>query len=1075
MITNKIIKTIVLPTIMCIAIACTREEPVVENGGVQSFDCFSASIEDDPVTKLYFGNDGSVRWDLEDKIMVFSDTQPYPIDFFYKEDGRFHSVNGATVSGNHFYAYYSDYFSLKGGDRLSLSYYLPIVISPTFDSKRLPMIAKSDNNHFSFRQVGGILHLKYHWSDPVNEIVLKGNNDEVLCGPSTLDLLDDNPVLRIDSVYGQQYQYVSINFSQAENFDGEEVYIYLPVMSLENGFNVDFHGTSGTYSKSTKKKVSIHRAVMNTYKVDIDSEIEESVNNDKEALIALFNALDGSNWANKTNWCSTEPLDLWYGVTTNSLGRVIELYLSNNNLKGVLPSEIGNLECLEWLEMDNNLIQSPLPESFRNLSRLRGLHLSYNRLTGPLPEQIKYLTNLQSLYLEGPGMEENGDYVRLPDHEYLSGELPEWLADLKGLWNIDLSFNHFSGTLPVVISGLDLRVLDLSSNDFVGNLPDISQMKNLYRVSFANCYFTGEIPSSYASYLDEVEKNFAFLSYPIRKRIHVGGNCLSGPMPEAVFMHPNFSEFTSQLLVNQRDGYKIEIDETKVPACKHTFSTFKGDSLNLASFYNQAKYTLIARWAEWCPYSQSIIPGILKLSNQLRDAGLQTVWAYGGGNPSQRIQYMSQIGLVNEPYHIIESNDNFTYDAYDHAVWDEAGVGYGTPFFEVVDKDGYIVFIDDYTVNPNTYEEYRYYDQYSFSHKRSELEPFLIGLFTPDLYTSTDYSADGNVHTLQSASKGQGVNVVLMGDAFSDRLIADGTYKDVMEKAAEALFSEEPYKSYKDYFNVYYIDVVSKNEAYYGETALSTWYGSGTAVGGNDEKVFQYASTVLSNEQLDDALLIVMMNRDYYAGTCYMYYPYSGDYGRGPAVAYFPTSSDTVTFNGLVSHEAGGHGFAKLADEYAYENMGAIPEDEIQIRNALVPFGWWKNADFTGDPLEVKWAQFIADNRYDDENIGCYEGAFTYWTGAWRPTDASIMRYNTGGFNAPSRYAIWYRIHKLAYGEEWQGTYEDFVEYDKVNRTPAAVARRNQQRRNFVEKDFEPLAPPVIINQDWRDSLRSRP
>ncbi len=457
-----------------------------------------------------------------------------------------------------------------------------------------------------------------------------------------------------------------------------------------------------------------------------------------------------------------------------------------------------------------------------------------------------------------------------------------------------------------------------------------------------------------------------------------------------------------------------------------------------------------------------------------KDKGLQTIWAYGGGDKAEREAFMNEFGLNRRGPHIIECHNKaiYSFNSKDHAVW--FGAEYKTPFVEIVDKLGNIVFVEDSDIDEYGYE-LRSYDSYSFSHRREELEPFLYQLFKEELYSSQDYSADGNVHTLQAATVGQGVNVVLMGDAFSDRLIADGTYKDVMEKAAEALFSEEPYKSHKDYFNVYYIDVVSKNEEYYGETALSTWYGNGTAVGGDNEKVFQYASTVLSDEQLDDALLIVMMNRDFYAGTCYMYNPKSGDYGSGASVSYFPTSSDIATFNGLVSHEAGGHGFAKLADEYAYEYKGAMPEDEKQQINVKVPFGWFKNADFTGDPLEVKWAQFIADNRYDDENIGCYEGAFTYWTGAWRPTDASIMRYNTGGFNAPSRYAIWYRIHKLAYGDEWQGTYEDFVEYDKVNRTPAAVARRKQQRRNFVEKDFEPLAPPVIINQDWRDALRSRP
>ena len=174
-------------------------------------------------------------------------------------------------------------------------------------------------------------------------------------------------------------------------------------------------------------------------------------------------------------------------------------------------------------------------------------------------------------------------------------------------------------------------------------------------------------------------------------------------------------------------------------------------------------------------------------------------------------------------------------------------------------------------------------------------------------------------------------------------------------------------------------------------------------------------------------------------------------------------------FNGMLHHEACGHGFAKLADEYAYEHMGSVPKTIKDYYGNSFPYGWWRNGDFTGDPTQVKWSQFISDPRYEAENIGTYEGAFTYWTGAWRPTEDSIMNQNVGGFNAPSRYAIWYRINKLAYGPEWQGTYEDFVEFDKPNRTAEAISKRKATRRNFVEKDFVPLAPPVIIEGDWRN------
>ena len=347
-----------------------------------------------------------------------------------------------------------------------------------------------------------------------------------------------------------------------------------------------------------------------------------------------------------------------------------------------------------------------------------------------------------------------------------------------------------------------------------------------------------------------------------------------------------------------------------------------------------------------------------------------------------------------------------------------------------------------------------------------------------DYYISTDYSADGTVHTVQTSAVGNGANVVLMGDAFSDRQIADGTYSNIMQKAVNALFSEEPYKSYKNYFNVYTIDAVSMTEGYgHGGQVFSTGHGGGTYVYGNDNKVFEYAQKALTAEQMDDALIIVMMNEDAYAGTCFMYYPDSGDYGRGPSIAYFPTSSNIDTFNGLVSHEAGGHGFAKLADEYAYEDMGTISDQEMNDTKLQEPYGWWKNIDFTSDPSIVKWNKFLIDERYANEGLGCFEGGLTYWSGVWRPTDNSIMRYNTGGFNAPSREAIWYRIHKLAYGETWQYNYEDFVAYDAINRTPAAqaasrakVAKAAAARKG---KPFQPLHEPVVVKRSWKDVVNN--
>ena len=373
----------------------------------------------------------------------------------------------------------------------------------------------------------------------------------------------------------------------------------------------------------------------------------------------------------------------------------------------------------------------------------------------------------------------------------------------------------------------------------------------------------------------------------------------------------------------------------------------------------------------------------------------------------------------------------------------------------------------DLYVNSPQWEAFK---QYFVAYHYDDLN---IEDYMPDYYYSTDYSQNGTVEILHSATVGEGIDIVLMGDGFSDRQIADGTYRNVMSTMADNLFDEEPYKSFKEMFNVYVVNVVSPTEGYeHGATALECFFGGGTLVGGNDAKCFSYAQKAISSDRMDEALIVVAMNQDTYAGTCYMYYPdnVTGTYGSGASIAYFPTSSDIETFSGLVHHEALGHGFAKLADEYTYEWMGAIPDSEkYNLMQQQNEWGWCKNVDFTADLSAIRWSHFINDERYSAENIGAFEGGLTYWTGVWRPTENSIMRYNTGGFNAPSREAIYYRIHKLAYGDDWTFNYEDFVAYDAVNRSEEALRRANRNH----QMPAEPLHAPVIVKTSWREAQSS--
>ena len=379
----------------------------------------------------------------------------------------------------------------------------------------------------------------------------------------------------------------------------------------------------------------------------------------------------------------------------------------------------------------------------------------------------------------------------------------------------------------------------------------------------------------------------------------------------------------------------------------------------------------------------------------------------------------------------------------------------------VVDSLGKIVFSDRFNIDiyPN--------DGYFITLLENDFKEAKI-----NEYETTDYSKDGEVKLLQKATKGKGIDIILMGDAYSDRLIADGTYNRTMNIAMEKFFEVEPYKSFRDHFNVYSVTAVSKHEVYVpgSSTALNCRIIKGSYIEGDDSNVFSYGLKAINKERMDDALFVIMMNSHQYAGTCVMYPPDRGDWGNGISVAYCTLGTDDETLGETIHHEVAGHGFAKLADEYA--GTATFTNEDIEYYNSLITYGWWKNIDFTSNPTKVKWSHFLTDPRYKYDGLGIFEGGLEYYRyGVWRPTENSIMRYNTGGFNAPSREAIYYRIHKLAYGPDWEYDYEKFVEYDAINRKTSASSQAPQI---LPLEPKELLHPPVIINKSWRDVMNGK-
>ena len=109
---------------------------------------------------------------------------------------------------------------------------------------------------------------------------------------------------------------------------------------------------------------------------------------DRAALVEFYNATNGANWGNNTNWNSSAPLDQWYGVFTNANGRVTDLDLDTNGLTGSIPSSLGSLTNLAWLDLSNNQLTGSIPSSLGSLTNLTHLWLNGNQLTGSIPAAL---------------------------------------------------------------------------------------------------------------------------------------------------------------------------------------------------------------------------------------------------------------------------------------------------------------------------------------------------------------------------------------------------------------------------------------------------------------------------------------------------------------------------------------------------------------------------------------------------------------------------------------------------------------------------------------------------------------
>ncbi|MCC6286880.1 MAG: T9SS type A sorting domain-containing protein [Chitinophagaceae bacterium] len=249
---------------------------------------------------------------------------------------------------------------------------------------------------------------------------------------------------------------------------------------------------------------------------------------DSLALVNLYNATNGSGWKNKEGWL-TQKVSEWNGITVTG-NRVTNIYLVNNNLKGTLPSSIGDLSAITGIYLSNNKLEGSIPESVYTLSALQYFYLNNNQITGEISTKVGDLQMMIELVL---------------DHNKLTGQLPVSLGRMARMTDLILSNNQLSGVIPKELGRTWLHDLNLSYNQFSGSLPpELATIPDLLALRLNNNSFSGSIPSGYfplVCYIIDLSNNNLTGALPgdfgnnaTVVSVNVGNNQISGQVPSSV-------------------------------------------------------------------------------------------------------------------------------------------------------------------------------------------------------------------------------------------------------------------------------------------------------------------------------------------------------------------------------------------------------------------------------------------------------------------------------------------------------------------------------------------------------------
>ncbi|KAG5527080.1 hypothetical protein RHGRI_028115 [Rhododendron griersonianum] len=327
---------------------------------------------------------------------------------------------------------------------------------------------------------------------------------------------------------------------------------------------------------------------------------------EKRALLIFKQALKDpserlSSWEVEHDCCN-----YWAGVVCdNTTGHVLELKLrnqspgdagseyENSTLGGEINPSLLSLKQLRYMDLSRNDFGGmPIPSFIGSLASLEYLNLSDARFGGMIPSQLGNVSTLRFLSLGGNyELDVKGGGLQwlplLPHLEHLDlssvdlTKAPDWLQvinklpSLVELHLVDCGLDHIP-PLPSV-NFTSLVVLDLSSNFFGPVMPRwIFSLSNLISLDLASCALVG-IPEGLRNLTSLVTLD---VSYNLFKSLPASlftmsslvrlnlGNAFEGPFP--VVLIPNMTSLRYLDLSNDDQSYIVL--NGSIPSWLYSFS-----------------------------------------------------------------------------------------------------------------------------------------------------------------------------------------------------------------------------------------------------------------------------------------------------------------------------------------------------------------------------------------------------------------------------------------------------------------------------------------------------------------------